>query len=327
MNVDNASQRIPSKPTELKLRPPNSFAGKREELDDFLQDALLYLSVNDELYDTDKKKIAYVLSFMNESDAKSWKGQFLQKASTATGINLGTWTAFLTDLKAAFSPYDAPGDALEELIALKQGTNSIEDHIARFKVLLTKSQVPETSPSSIDYFRKTLNVPLQRKLLELATPPTSLQEWYDWATKLDNNYRRLQRILGRAPGKGDNKGKEETKRKWTFQKRERDPNAMDIDAMTVEQREQMMRKGQCFKCGQVGHMAREQKCGQTGPGVREYRTPNLNPATSTSSAPPVALLKKKMTAKELTTHIRSLTALLNEKEKEEFYDEAEKEGF
>ena len=34
-----------------------------------------------------------------------------------------------------------------------------------------------------------------------------------------------------------------------------------------------------------------------------------------------------MTAKELTAHIRSLTALLNEEEKTEFYDEAEKEGF
>ena len=34
-----------------------------------------------------------------------------------------------------------------------------------------------------------------------------------------------------------------------------------------------------------------------------------------------------MTAKELTAHIRSLTALLDENEKNEFYDEAEKEGF
>ena len=45
-------------------------------------------------------------------------------------------------------------------------------------------------------------------------------------------------------------------------------------------------------------------------------------APSTSTAAP-----KKMTAKELTAHIRSLTALLNSKEKAEFYDEAEKEGF
>ena len=34
-----------------------------------------------------------------------------------------------------------------------------------------------------------------------------------------------------------------------------------------------------------------------------------------------------MTAKELTAHIQSLTALLDQEEKDEFYDKAEKEGF
>ena len=46
----------------------------------------------------------------------------------------------------------------------------------------------------------------------------------------------------------------------------------------------------------------------------------------TTSAPTPAT-PKKMTAKELTAHIRSLMALLNDEEKTEFYDEAEKEGF
>ena len=42
---------------------------------------------------------------------------------------------------------------------------------------------------------------------------------------------------------------------------------------------------------------------------------------------PTPATPKKMMAKELTAHIQSLTALLNEEEKTEFYDEAEKEGF
>ena len=106
-------------------------------------------------------------------------------------VNLGIWDAFLAKLKEDFKPYNAPGDALEESIALKMGNNSI-NHITRYKILLKKSRVPDDSPSAIDYFRKTLNVPLQRKLLELADPPTNLKGWYDWASKLDNNYRKLQ---------------------------------------------------------------------------------------------------------------------------------------
>ena len=43
-----------------------------------------------------------------------------------------------------------------------------------------------------------------------------------------------------------------------------------------------------------------------------------------SYTPPIS---KKLPAKELYVHIHSLTTMLNEDEKEEFYKEAEKEGF
>jgi hypothetical protein len=98
---------------------------------------------------------------MSEGDAKSWKGQFLRNTTSQTGINLGTWAQFQIDLKTAFQPYDAPGDALEELNTLKMGNTSIEDHIAKYKILLSRSGIPDMSPSAIDYFRKTLNMSLQ----------------------------------------------------------------------------------------------------------------------------------------------------------------------
>ena len=208
MQIDNVK-----KGQELKLNQPKVFGGKRDELDEFLQDIQLYLAVNDDVYNNDKKKIAYALSFMSEGDAKSWKGQFLRNANTPAGLDLGTWKQFLIDLKAAFQPYDAPGDALEEITTLKMGNTPIEEHIAKFKILLSRTGVPDTSPSAIDYFRKTLNVPLQRKLLELPTPPSNLKEWYDWASRLNNNFRKMQRILGRGQTTTNNgKGKEEPRR-------------------------------------------------------------------------------------------------------------------
>ena len=171
----------------------------------------LYLKINSEIYNTDKKKIGYTLTFMNEGDAKLWKAQYIRNTITNTlaGLDLGTWTDFVTKVRDAFAPYDAPGDALE-ITNLKMGTTPIDDHIAQYQILLDRSGVPKDSPSAIDYFRRTLNNPLQRKLLDLPTPPKNLKEWYEWVACLDNNFRKMQRILRRTSnGKQPEKAKPE----------------------------------------------------------------------------------------------------------------------
>jgi hypothetical protein len=173
-------------------------------------------------------------------------------------------------------------------------------------MLVTRSGLDTTSAAVIDYFRESLNIPLQRRILSLENPPKTLKDWYDWAAKLDNNFRRMQQILGRNDrGKTTNaseKKKEEPRRRWNIQRR--DPDAMDIDALTTEQREEMMRKGLCFVCRKPGHISKD--------------CPDRKKSTN---AP------KKMNGKELLAHIRSLTMDMDAEEKEKFYDEAEKEGF
>ena len=81
---------------------------------------------------------------MNEGDAKSWKAQYLRNTITDTGLDLGTWRDFITKVQDAFAPYDAPGDALEEITNLKMGNTPIDDHIAQYQILLDRSGVPVT---------------------------------------------------------------------------------------------------------------------------------------------------------------------------------------
>ena len=134
MNVDT-----PERKGKLKLNQPKPFTGKREELKKFLQDVKLYLHVNEKIYDTDIKMISFALSFINEGDAASYKEQMLEEAMEKPGpLNLGTWTTFVDDLTTAFKPYDAPGDALEEMKMLRM-KDSIEEHNAKFKMLVTNS--------------------------------------------------------------------------------------------------------------------------------------------------------------------------------------------
>ena len=85
------------KSSELKLNQPKPFTGKQTKFDGFSQDVKLYLDINEDIYNTDKKKIGYASSFMNEDDAKSWKGQFIRNVQGPTGLDLGTWTQFVKE--------------------------------------------------------------------------------------------------------------------------------------------------------------------------------------------------------------------------------------
>ena len=177
-----------TKVSEIKLNQPKPFNGKQEDLKKFLQDTNLYLLVNSKVYDTDIKKIVFTLSFMNKGDVASWKEQLLEDAMAISPFNLGTWAQFKTNLTDMFKPYDAPGDAREEMKTIRMGNSTIEEHIAWFKMLVTMLDLKDKSPVVVDYFRESLSIPLQRKILNLENLPKTLKEWYDWAKKIDNNF-------------------------------------------------------------------------------------------------------------------------------------------
>jgi hypothetical protein len=41
------------------------------------------------------------------------------------------------------------------------------------------------------------------------------------------------------------------------QMKKKDPNAMDVDALTMEERGMLLRQGKCFRCKKTGHMAKD----------------------------------------------------------------------
>ena len=189
MNVDSAGQSH-----GIRAGRIIPFSGKRNTLGKFLDSLQLHFILN-KIKD-DEDKVVFALTYIEGGDADSWKEAFLKTACKNDGnIDFGTWKDFMKNIKEDFKPYDAKGDALDEIICLRQGTNLIEDHVSQFKVLLKDSGVEETSPAALDYFQRSIRVPLLGKIMDLADPPTTLDKWYDWALKFDANYHRLSGLL------------------------------------------------------------------------------------------------------------------------------------
>jgi Zinc knuckle len=68
----------------------------------------------------------------------------------------------------------------------------------------------------------------------------------------------------------------------------RDPNAMDVDRLTVEERNKLMKEGRCFKCRNTGHQAN--KC----------------PEDDNDKKKGKEVPEKKMNGRELHAHVRAL---------------------
>ena len=243
--------------TEIKGGKITPFAGKRETLEKFLETIGLHLILN--WVKDNEDKIVFTLTYLEGGDANSWRAAFLKWSVTAGGEpNFGKWTDFLRELRNSFKPYDKEGDALDEIIRMRQGNTSIEDHVAKFKVLLANSRVMEDSPTTLDYFQKSIRVPLLKKILDRDNVPETLPEWYKKALKIDNDYHKVQWIIKR-----DGPKKEEGRPRWNFHK-EKDDKAMDVNvitkvykAMTDKERAKLMKKGLCFQCQKGGHLSWE----------------------------------------------------------------------
>jgi Zinc knuckle len=106
-----------------------------------------------------------------------------------------------------------------------------------------------------------------------------------------------------------NSGKEKApQQKYYFSRRKRDPNAIDINRLTVEERNKLMKEGRCFKCRNTGHQANE--C----------------PEDDNNKKKGKEVPKKKMNGRELHVHVQALFKEMTEENRDEFLKGAKEAG-
>jgi hypothetical protein len=305
---------IPKASENVKLNPPKPFTGKWSDFILFMQDVFVYLKVNQSIYDNDKKKISFILSYLAEGDMAVWKQQFIQtkiEESIDAKMDEPSWEnykEFVEALKKMFQPYNKPAEGLEDMKKLRFGDGSITEHNSRFWLLMSQTGMKD-SPALTDLYRETLPWGLQSPIIQSEHPPKTLEEWYTKATNFYVRHQRAQWLFKIQDNKPMNTTSALPAQKNFSFPEKKDPNAMDINCMTIEEWTRLMKEAKCFRCKLFRHLS--QDCPNKGQ--------NTSPTTTTAPA-------LKWTSKSAASHIRTLIASMSEEEKKILEEEGEKYG-
>jgi len=124
---------------EVKMNTPTLFTGDRKKLEEFLIKTDMYLIMNEDTYNNDSQQIIFILSFMENGTAGSWKQSFRTQARENN--NLGTWDQFKRALRDSFSAPDKEGDAVTKMEKETMSSQMANEYIKQFKIDAAKSKV------------------------------------------------------------------------------------------------------------------------------------------------------------------------------------------
>src|SRR6202522_3158329 len=286
---------------ELRINLPTHFTGNRDDLDNFIQDCTLYLTLNRTVYETDEKKIIFMLSYMMEGTARAWKEAFVRDIINSPTNDFGSLKQFTIDLKKAFEASDSEGGARAKLRQLKQGKDSVDDYVAQFRILAGKARMTDNAALT-EYFMEGVNTGILQKIFAQENLPATITEWYERTSRCDSHYRRVQEILGRRRGtSGNAQTTNDMKKPFIprFTPKEQDPNAMDVDGLSTKERTEHVAKGQWFKHHEKENLAQN----------------------SDEQKPNQKFGQYKKTAKIVLAQIRNIVAGMDSEEKDEVYED------
>jgi hypothetical protein len=188
------TQVVANKAKEYRMNKPTPFTGNQTKIRRFLQDCLGYLDMNQGIYNTDRLKIGFILSYMNDGKAANWKEYYY--LDTLEDLNTGmpnypTLVAFLADVQKAFQAADWVWDAVNRLEMLRQGKKTAEELNTEFLQIVRQAGMDRKIPSDylylIGYYRKALEPRLSHKILFSDDVPRTINGWIEKAIQFDTN--------------------------------------------------------------------------------------------------------------------------------------------
>ena len=189
-----------TKTNELRIATPEHFDRTYSKTTPWLLTVLFYLEVNDAVYNTSAKKIAFALSYMTKGAAQIWAATFRQKAITGATISMGTFNDFMKEFRAAFKHHDIVGNAISWLTQKRMTSKNngtfeppLTMYIATFQNHIAQSRITDHNVL-IRFFSAGIPSRLMKSIYSMETVPTTIDDWYKKALTFQTHYERAREV-------------------------------------------------------------------------------------------------------------------------------------
>ena len=249
-----------TKATELKV----AFSGEPSDAVRWIKAMKAYFSINSSIYTSDTDKVKTTLNKMSKGHGVSFSEMWYDKmADTSIANSEKTFDKFTSNFESTFFPYDTKSTARFELTKLTQRLfkrpdgvmdDGFQKYITDFQNLASKAGISD-DVTLIDQFSLGLDQQLATMILSMSLIPTTVTKWIEQAKVFHAQKMRILALKGgRLPST------------IHAPRTTHDPNAMDIDAISLSklppmERARCIKEGLCFHCRKKGHSAN--KCNNT----------------------------------------------------------------
>ena len=243
--------------SELRLGRPDNFDGSSNKATAWMDSVKIYLLINEALYDTDQKKIAFALFFMREGLAATWASTFTKKALALAIPDLGTWIAFEADFKTSFIHVNVKNEAIAWLTTTIVTKNLLlGDYISQFKNNVALSEITHED-TLINFFSRGIPIPLMKRIYSMDTVPTKIDDWYAKAIHFKTQWDRADAIASKKPYNPYPSQKNHAQQPPKIDPYTMEVNIVHIEKLTKEEREKCIKEGWCLWCRKPGHYSKD----------------------------------------------------------------------
>ena len=180
----------------VKVAKSSLFSRKIEEVSVFINTACLYLSMK-MIEESEATKIAWILSYVQGKVVEVQKDNLLDKLSKGE-LEVKTVEELFSKMKNEFRETVEEEKKIEQLRTIEQGERTCNKYVQEFKKVVRRSNYK--GQPLIEEFKRGLSKALRRKLVEMESPPSTIEEQQERAVRLDRNQRQSraeERILER----------------------------------------------------------------------------------------------------------------------------------